>query len=175
MCYSTLPNLSKKIFWSFNMSIDVAIVMGSASDWDVMSNAQKMLDQFGVKAESRVLSAHRTPKELEEFIRECEEQKVKAFIAGAGLAAALPGVVAALTTTPVIGVPLNAGSLDGMDALMSIVQMPPGIPVGTVAIGKPGANNAALYAIAMMAENDDELSERLTNYRKEQSDKVCLL
>jgi len=143
------------------MSIDVAIVMGSASDWDVMSNAQKMLDQFGVKAESRVLSAHRTPKELEEFIRECEDQKVKAFIAGAGLSAALPGVVAALTTTPVIGVPLNAGSLDGMDALMSIVQMPPGIPVGTVAIGKPGAINAALYAVAMMAVNDDDLSEKL--------------
>ena len=154
------------------MSIDVAIVMGSASDWDVMSNAQKMLDQFGVKAESRVLSAHRTPKELEEFIRECEEQKVKAFIAGAGLAAALPGVVAALTTTPVIGVPLNAGSLDGMDALMSIVQMPPGIPVGTVAIGKPGAINAALFAIAMMAVNDDDLSEKLKSYRKEQADKV---
>ena len=143
------------------MSIEVAIVMGSASDWDVMSNAQKMLDQFGVKAESRVLSAHRTPKEL-----------VKAFIAGAGLSAALPGVVAALTTTPVIGVPLNAGSLDGMDALMSIVQMPPGIPVGTVAIGKPGAINAALYAVAMMAVNDSNLSEKLKSYRKEQAEKV---
>ena len=154
------------------MSIDVAIVMGSASDWDVMSNAQKMLDQFGVNAESRVLSAHRTPKELEEFIQECEDQKVKAFIAGAGLSAALPGVVAALTTTPVIGVPLNAGSLDGMDALMSIVQMPPGIPVGTVAIGKPGAINAALYAVAMMAVNDSDLSEKLKNYRKEQAEKV---
>ena len=154
------------------MGIDVAIVMGSASDWEVMSNAQKMLNKFGVKAESRVLSAHRTPKELEAFIKECEEQNVKAFIAGAGMSAALPGVVAALTTTPVIGVPLNASSLDGMDALMSIVQMPPGIPVGTVSIGKPGAINAALYAIAMMAVNDPELSEKLKDYRKEQAEKV---
>ena len=154
------------------MGIDVAIVMGSASDWEVMSNAQKMLNKFGVKAESRVLSAHRTPKELEAFIKECEEQNVKAFIAGAGMSAALPGVVAALTTTPVIGVPLNASSLDGMDALMSIVQMPPGIPVGTVSIGKPGAINAALYAIAMMAVNDPQLSEKLKDYRKEQAKKV---
>jgi 5-(carboxyamino)imidazole ribonucleotide mutase len=154
------------------MGIDVAIVMGSASDWEVMSNAQKMLNEFGVKAESRVLSAHRTPKELEAFIKECEEQNVKVFIAGAGMSAALPGVVAALTTTPVIGVPLNASSLDGMDALMSIVQMPPGIPVGTVSIGKPGAINAALYAIAMMAVNDPQLSEKLKDYRKEQAEKV---
>ena len=154
------------------MGIDVAIVMGSASDWEVMSNAQKMFNEFGVKAESRVLSAHRTPKELEAFIKECEEQNVKAFIAGAGMSAALPGVVAALTTTPVIGVPLNASSLDGMDALMSIVQMPPGIPVGTVSIGKPGAINAALYAIAMMAVNDPQLSEKLKDYRKEQAEKV---
>jgi Phosphoribosylcarboxyaminoimidazole (NCAIR) mutase len=108
------------------MSIDVAIVMGSASDWDVMSNAQKVLDQFGVKAESRVLSAHRTPKELEEFIRECEDQKVKALIAGSGLSAALPGGVAPLKTTPVKLEWLSmVAALDGRDALMSIVQMPP--------------------------------------------------
>ena len=151
------------------MSIDVAIVMGSASDWDVMSNAQKMLDQFGVKAESRVLSAHRTPKELEEFIRECEDQKVKAFIAGAGLSAALPGVVAALTTTPVIGVPLNAGSLDGMDALMSIVQMPKGVPVATFAVGTPGAINAALFAAAILANEDEAIRDALDRYREAQS------
>ena len=125
------------------MSIQVAIVMGSASDWDVMSNASKLLDKFGIEHESRVLSAHRTPKQLEEFIVEAEKNGIQVFIAGAGLAAALPGVVAAQTTIPVIGVPLIAGSLDGMDALMAIVQMPPGIPVGTVAIGKPGAINAA--------------------------------
>ena len=140
--------------------------MGSASDWDVMSNAQKMLDQVGVKAESRVLSAHRTGKEREECRREWEEQKVKAFIAGAGLAAALPGVVAALTTTPVIGVPLNAGSLDGMDALMSIVQMPPGIPVACVSVGAWGCRNAAYIAAEILGIKYPEIREQLKAYRK---------
>ena len=154
------------------MSIQVAIVMGSASDWDVMSNASKLLDKFGIEHESRVLSAHRTPKQLEEFIVEAEKNGAQVFIAGAGLAAALPGVVAAQTTIPVIGVPLIAGSLDGMDALMAIVQMPPGIPVGTVAIGKPGAINAALYAISIMALKDESLAKQLKNYRAEQAEKV---
>ena len=154
------------------MSIQVAIVMGSASDWDVMSNASKLLDKFGIEHESRVLSAHRTPKQLEEFIVESEKNGTQVFIAGAGLAAALPGVVAAQTTIPVIGVPLIAGSLDGMDALMAIVQMPPGIPVGTVAIGKPGAINAALYAISIMALKDESLAKQLKNYRAEQAEKV---
>ena len=154
------------------MSIQVAIVMGSASDWDVMSHASKLLDKFGIEHESRVLSAHRTPKQLEEFIVEAEKNGTQVFIAGAGLAAALPGVVAAQTTIPVIGVPLIAGSLDGMDALMAIVQMPPGIPVGTVAIGKPGAINAALYAISIMALTDDSLAKLLNNYRAEQAEKV---
>ncbi len=154
------------------MSIQVAIVMGSASDWDVMSNASKLLDKFGIEHESRVLSAHRTPKQLEEFIVEAEKNGIQVFIAGAGLAAALPGVVAAQTTIPVIGVPLIAGSLDGMDALMAIVQMPPGIPVGTVAIGKPGAINAALYAISIMALKDESLAKQLKNYRAEQAEKV---
>ena len=154
------------------MSIQVAIVMGSASDWDVMSHASKLLDKFGIEHESRVLSAHRTPKQLEEFIVEAENNGIQVFIAGAGLAAALPGVVAAQTTIPVIGVPLIAGSLDGMDALMAIVQMPPGIPVGTVAIGKPGAINAALYAISIMALKDESLAKQLKNYRAEQAEKV---
>ena len=154
------------------MSIQVAIVMSSASDWDVMSNASKLLDKFGIEHESRVLSAHRTPKQLEEFIVEAEKNGTQVFIAGAGLAAALPGVVAAQTTIPVIGVPLIAGSLDGMDALMAIVQMPPGIPVGTVAIGKPGAINAALYAISIMALKDESLAKQLKNYRAEQAEKV---
>lgn len=154
------------------MSIQVAIVMGSASDWDVMSHASKLLDKFGIEHESKVLSAHRTPKQLEEFIVEAEKNGTQVFIAGAGLAAALPGVVAAQTTIPVIGVPLIAGSLDGMDALMAIVQMPPGIPVGTVAIGKPGAINAALYAISIMALTDDSLAKLLKNYRAEQAEKV---
>jgi len=154
------------------MSIQVAIVMGSASDWDVMSHASKLLDKFGIEHESRVLSAHRTPKQLEAFIVEAEKNGTQVFIAGAGLAAALPGVVAAQTTIPVIGVPLIAGSLDGMDALLAIVQMPPGIPVGTVAIGKPGAINAALYAISIMALTDDSLAKLLKNYRAEQAEKV---
>ena len=154
------------------MSIQVAIVMGSASDWDVMSHASKLLHKFGIEHESKVLSAHRTPKQLEEFIEEAEKNGTQVFIAGAGLAAALPGVVAAQTTIPVIGVPLIAGSLDGMDALMAIVQMPPGIPVGTVAIGKPGAINAALYAISIMALTDKSLAEQLKNYRAEQAEKV---
>ena len=154
------------------MSIQVAIVMGSASDWDVMSHASKLLDKFGIEHESRDLSAHRTPKQLEEFIVEAEKNGTQVFIAGAGLAAALPGVVAAQTTIPVIGVPLIAGSLDGMDALMAIVQMPPGIPVGTVAIGKPGAINAALYAISIMALKDESLAKQLKNYRAEQAEKV---
>ena len=154
------------------MSIQVAIVMGSASDWDVMSNASKLLDKFGIEHESRVLSAHRTPKQLEEFIVKAEKNGTQVFIAGAGLAAALPGVVAAQTTIPVVGVPLIAGSLDGMDALMAIVQMPPGIPVGTVAIGKPGAINAALYAISIMALKDESLAKQLKNYRAEQAEKV---
>ncbi len=154
------------------MSIQVAIVMGSASDWDVMSHCAKTLNDFGIEHEAKVLSAHRTPKELEAFISQSEKDGVQVFIAGAGLAAALPGVVAAQTTIPVVGVPLIAGSLDGMDALMAIVQMPPGIPVGTVAIGKPGAINAALYAIAILALNDDSIAEQLSGYRKTQANKV---
>ena len=154
------------------MSIQVAIVMGSASDWDVMSHCAKILKDFGIEHEAKVLSAHRTPKELEAFISQSEKDGVQVFIAGAGLAAALPGVVAAQTTIPVVGVPLIAGSLDGMDALMAIVQMPPGIPVGTVAIGKPGAINAALYAIAILALNDNSIAEQLSEYRKTQADKV---
>ena len=131
-----------------------------------------MLKDFDVSHEAKVLSAHRTPKELEAFISQAEADGVQVFIAGAGLAAALPGVVAAQTTIPVIGVPLIAGSLDGMDALMAIVQMPPGIPVGTVAIGKPGAINAALYAIGILALKDDSIAKQLKAYRKTQAEKV---
>ena len=131
-----------------------------------------MLKDFDISHEAKVLSAHRTPKELEAFIRQAEADGVQVFIAGAGLAAALPGVVAAQTTIPVIGVPLIAGSLDGMDALMAIVQMPPGIPVGTVAIGKPGAINAALYAIGILGLKDESIAKQLKDYRKTQAEKV---
>lgn len=146
--------------------------MGSESDWDVMSNTSNTLKNLDINHESRVISAHRTPDLLDEYIAQCEENGVQVIIAGAGLSAALPGVIAAKTIIPVVGVPLIAGSLDGMDALMSIVQMPPGIPVGTVAIGKPGAINGALYAAAIMAITDSSIKNKLIEYRATQAQKV---
>ncbi|MDG2229854.1 MAG: 5-(carboxyamino)imidazole ribonucleotide mutase [Gammaproteobacteria bacterium] len=154
------------------MSIKIAIIMGSQSDWDVMKNTSKTLKNLDISHESRVISAHRTPDLLDEYIAQCEAGDVQVIIAGAGLSAALPGVIAAKTIIPVVGVPLIAGSLDGMDALMSIVQMPPGIPVGTVAIGKPGAINGALYAAAIMAVNDSSIKNKLIEYRATQAQKV---
>lgn len=146
--------------------------MGSQSDWEVMKNTSKTLKNLDINHESRVISAHRTPDLLDEYIAQCEAGDVQVIIAGAGLSAALPGVIAAKTIIPVVGVPLIAGSLDGMDALMSIVQMPPGIPVGTVAIGKPGAINGALYAAAIMAVNDLSIKNKLIEYRAAQAQKV---
>jgi len=146
--------------------------MGSQSDWEVMKNTSKTLNNLGINHESRVISAHRTPDLLDEYITQCEAGDVQVIIAGAGLSAALPGVIAAKTIIPVVGVPLIAGSLDGMDALMSIVQMPPGIPVGTVAIGKPGAINSALYAAAIMAITDSSIKNKLIEYRATQAQKV---
>lgn len=146
--------------------------MGSQSDWEVMKNTSKTLKNLDISHESRVISAHRTPDLLDEYIAQCEAGDVQVIIAGAGLSAALPGVIAAKTIIPVVGVPLIAGSLDGMDALMSIVQMPPGIPVGTVAIGKPGAINGALYAAAIMAVNDSSIKNKLIEYRAAQAQKV---
>jgi len=154
------------------MSIKIAIIMGSQSDWEVMKNTSKTLKNLDINHESRVISAHRTPDLLDEYIAQCEAGDVQVIIAGAGLSAALPGVIAAKTIIPVVGVPLIAGSLDGMDALMSIVQMPPGIPVGTVAIGKPGAINGALYAAAIMAVNDSSIKNKLIEYRATQAQKV---
>ena len=154
------------------MSIKIAIIMGSQSDWEVMKNTSKTLKNLDINHESRVISAHRTPDLLDEYIAQCEAGDVQVIIAGAGLSAALPGVIAAKTIIPVVGVPLIAGSLDGMDALMSIVQMPPGIPVGTVAIGKPGAINSALYAAAIMAVNDSSIKNKLIEYRTTQAQKV---
>ena len=154
------------------MSIKIAIIMGSQSDWEVMSNTSKTLKNLDISHESRVISAHRTPDLLDEYITQCEEGGVQVIIAGAGLSAALPGVIAAKTIIPVVGVPLIAGSLDGMDALMPTVQMPPGIPVGTVAIGKPGAINGALYAAAIMAVTDSSIKNKLIEYRAAQAQKV---
>ncbi len=154
------------------MCIDVAIIMGSKSDWDIMSHSADILTQFNIAHESKVISAHRTPELLDEYCREAKQKGVKIFITGAGLAAALPGVVAAKTTLPVIGVPLEASSLEGLDALLSIVQMPPGIPVGTMTIGKAGAINAALYAAAILALHNEKIREKIQSYRDEKAQKI---
>ena len=154
------------------MSIDVAIIMGSKSDWDIMSHSADILTQFNIAHESKVISAHRTPALLDEYCSEAKQKGVKVFITGAGLAAALPGVVAAKTTLPVIGVPLEASSLEGLDALLSIVQMPPGIPVGTMTIGKAGAINAALYAAAILALHNEKIREKIQSYRDEKAQKI---
>lgn len=144
--------------------------MGSASDWDVMGPACAALEEFGISYEKKVLSAHRNPGPLADYVRTAADRGVQVIIAGAGGAAHLPGVIAALTTLPVIGVPVKSKALNGLDSLLSIVQMPSGIPVATMAID--GAKNAALYAVAILALSDESLSQQLQQFRKAQSDKV---
>jgi 5-(carboxyamino)imidazole ribonucleotide mutase len=151
------------------MYVFVSIIMGSTSDFDVVRPAVLLLKEFGVEVDVKVLSAHRTPKELVDYV-ESVSDKVDVFITAAGLAAALPGVVAAHTLKPVIGLPVKAGALQGVDALLSIVQMPPGVPVATVGIGR--AKNAALLAIEIMALKYPELEEKLREYRQSQREKV---
>lgn len=148
----------------------VAVIMGSASDWDVMSPACTTLEEFGIEYEKRVLSAHRNPGPLAEYVSKAKENGFDIIIAGAGGAAHLPGVIAALTTLPVIGVPVKSKALNGLDSLLSIVQMPSGIPVATMAID--GAKNAALYAVAILALQHAELSAKLDEFRRQQSEKV---
>ena len=148
----------------------VAIIMGSASDWDVMSAACATLDSFGVSYDKKVLSAHRNPGPLADYVKAAPGNGTQVIIAGAGGAAHLPGVIAALTTLPVIGVPVKSKALNGLDSLLSIVQMPSGIPVATMAID--GARNAALYAIAILALGDEALAVKLKDFRQQQSDKV---
>src|SRR5687768_10259616 len=150
----------------------VSVIMGSKSDWETMSHADAVLTQFGVAHECRIVSAHRTPDWLKQFANEAESRGVQVIIAGAGGAAHLPGMAAAQTNLPVLGVPVQSHALNGMDSLLSIVQMPAGIPVGTLAIGKAGATNAALLAIAILALTRPELGEKLRRYRAEQTDKV---
>lgn len=144
----------------------VAVLMGSKSDQDVMQACLDMLDYFGIPHEMHVLSAHRNFKETAAFAEKVDENGIGVIIAGAGMAAHLPGVLAAQTTIPVIGIPLNASSVGGVDALYSIVQMPSGIPVATVAIGKAGAKNAAVLAAQILALNHDDLKEKLITFRK---------
>ncbi len=150
----------------------VGIVMGSTSDWDVMKEAAQQLKNFGVSYEARALSAHRTPAELEAWIKDMEARGCKAFIAGAGGAAHLAGVVAATTMLPVLGVPIPSKYLKGLDSLLSIVQMPKGIPVATFAIGEAGAGNAGLFAVAMLGLNDKPLADKLKAFRAKQAETV---
>lgn len=147
-------------------------MMGSKSDWDTMRHARDVLARFGVPHECRVLSAHRTPDETADYARGAEARGLKVIIAAAGGAAHLAGVVAAHTLVPVLGVPMESQSLKGLDSLLSMVQMPGGVPVGTLAIGKAGATNAALLAVAILAISDPALSERLRAFRAEQAARV---
>lgn len=151
----------------------VAIVMGSQSDWATMKAAADVLDTLGVAADVRIVSAHRTPERLYHFATTAAEHGLKVIIAGAGGAAHLPGMVAALTHLPVLGVPVQSKALSGKDSLLSIVQMPAGIPVGTLAIGEAGAVNAGLLAAAILATSDEGLSERLQAYRAAQTANVA--
>jgi 5-(carboxyamino)imidazole ribonucleotide mutase len=151
---------------------DVGIIMGSRSDWETMRHAAETLDALVVSYETRIVSAHRTPDRLYDYARTAAERGLKLIIAGAGGAAHLPGMAAAMTWLPVLGVPVESKALSGMDSLLSIVQMPGGVPVGTLAIGKPGAINAGLLAAAILAISDEALAGRLEDWRRRQTDSV---
>ncbi len=150
----------------------VGIVMGSQSDWDVMQHAVNMVQQFGVPCEAKVVSAHRTPDLLYQYAEKAEARGLQCIIAGAGGAAHLPGMLAAKTIVPVLGVPVTSRALQGLDSLLSIVQMPKGIPVATFAVGEAGAANAGLFAVAMLARNDAKLAKKLAAFRKKQTASV---
>lgn len=150
----------------------VGVIMGSSSDWETLRHADQVLKDFEIPHECRVVSAHRTPVEMAEYAQQAESRGLKVIIAGAGGAAHLPGMVASHTTLPVLGVPVESHALKGMDSLLSIVQMPGGIPVGTLAIGKAGATNAALLAIAILATADPSLRDRIRAFRTLQASRV---
>ena len=151
----------------------VGIIMGSTSDWETMRHAAETLDTLGIIYESKIVSAHRTPKRLYDYAHSARERGLKVVIAGAGGSAHLPGMTASMTTLPVLGVPVETQSLKGVDSLLSIVQMPAGVPVGTLAIGKAGATNAALLAAAILATSDGQLAARLDRFREEQTSSVA--
>ena len=151
----------------------VGIIMGSRSDWETMRHSAETLDRLGVAHEVKIVSAHRTPKRLEGYAAAAKGRGLKLIIAGAGGAAHLPGMTASMTALPVLGVPIETAALKGIDSLLSIVQMPAGVPVGTLAIGKAGAINAALLAAAILADGDDELGARLDAYREAQTQSVA--
>jgi 5-(carboxyamino)imidazole ribonucleotide mutase len=151
----------------------VGIIMGSSSDWETMRHAAGTFDQLGVRHETKIVSAHRTPERLYEYAHSAKERGLKVVIAGAGGAAHLPGMTASMTSLPVLGVPIESQALKGMDSLLSIVQMPAGVPVGTLAIGKAGAINDALLAAAILATVDDALAARLEEWRAKQTGSVA--
>lgn len=153
----------------------VGIVMGSKSDWDVMKNAANMLEELGIPYEAKAYSAHRNPAQVHEWASTADERGMKVIIAAAGMSAALPGVVAAITQLPVLGCPMETRVMGGMDSLLSIAQMPGGIPVGALAIGKAGAKNAALLAAAILALSDDGIRDRLAAFRQTQNDTIAEL
>ncbi|MBT6392417.1 MAG: 5-(carboxyamino)imidazole ribonucleotide mutase [Nitrosomonadales bacterium] len=155
-----------------NLKPIVAIIMGSNSDWPTMENTAKILEDFGIPYEAKVVSAHRTPDLMFEFAENARKNGFKIIIAGAGGAAHLPGMVASKTTLPVLGVPIPTKHLEGQDSLLSIVQMPKGIPVATFAIGEAGASNAGLFAVSMLAESDEEVQKKLNKFRSNQVDMV---
>lgn len=150
----------------------VGLIMGSKSDWETMQNATEVLAEFGVAHECRIVSAHRTPERMREYAQTAEDRGLEVIIAGAGGAAHLPGMVASYTVLPVLGVPVQTQALKGMDSMLSIIQMPAGIPVGTLAIGKAGARNAALLAIAILANGRPELRRKLHEFRADQTRRV---
>jgi len=150
----------------------VGVLMGSKSDWETMRHVSETLEKFGVASESRVLSAHRTPRETTEYVSSAASRGIEIIVAGAGGAAHLAGVAAAHTTLPVLGIPMESASLKGLDSLLSTVQMPGGIPVATFAIGKPGAVNAALFAVSVLAGKRPELSRKLADFRADQARKI---
>jgi 5-(carboxyamino)imidazole ribonucleotide mutase len=151
----------------------VGIIMGSRSDWETMRHSAETLDQLGIAHEVKIVSAHRTPKRLHDYAAAAKGRGLKLIIAGAGGAAHLPGMTASMTPLPVLGVPIETAALKGIDSLLSIVQMPAGVPVGTLAIGKAGAINAALLAAAILADGDAGLGERLDAYRETQTNSVA--
>jgi 5-(carboxyamino)imidazole ribonucleotide mutase len=153
--------------------MSVGIIMGSASDWPTMEHAARVLKDFGVPFKAEVVSAHRTPDRLVEYAKGAKAAGLKCIIAGAGGAAHLPGMVAAMTELPVLGVPVESKALKGIDSLLSIVQMPAGIPTATFAIGKAGATNAGLFAVAMLAVDDEVLAGKLAEFRRNQTEKIA--
>jgi 5-(carboxyamino)imidazole ribonucleotide mutase len=165
----------KKAAASQAKAAHIGIIMGSKSDWPTLKAAAAILDELGVAHEARVVSAHRTPQRLYDYARTAESRGLKAIIAGAGGAAHLPGMTAAMTSLPVLGVPVETRSLKGLDSLLSIAQMPGGIPVATFAIGEAGAKNAGLFAAALLALDDPALGKRLKAWRKKQTDSVGLV